>query len=94
MFLYIQKLVRGASAPPETPLSVAGGSFFPCFSEPLRKDQETYGSDKSTRILTSLLARSVLVPFRFYVLMYPEAVGCRGKIPCFLVSRANLRKEP
>ena len=64
-------------------------AFFPCFSEPLRKDQETYGSDKSTRILTSLLARSVLVPFRFYVLMYPEAVGCRGKIPLLFGERSE-----
>ncbi|WP_143092518.1 hypothetical protein [Sulfitobacter brevis] len=50
-----------------------GGLFFPCFPSPFRKDQETYGSGVTTRILTSLLARSVLVvaPW-FYVLMYPE----------------------
>ncbi len=51
-----------------------------------RKDEKTYGSDKSTRILTSLLARSVLVPFRFYVL-----IGLRNgvkleKFPTALVS--------
>lgn len=63
---------------------------FPCFSEPLRKDQETYGSDKSTRILTSLLARSVLVPFRFYVLMYSEAGDRQRKNPLLLGERSEL----
>jgi len=64
-------------------------AIFPCFSEPLRKDQETYGSDKSARILTSLLARSVLVPFRFYVLMYPEAGDKQRENPLLFGERSE-----
>ncbi len=38
-----------------------------------------------------MLARSVLVPFRFYVLMYPEAGDRQRKNLCFWVSEANLK---
>jgi hypothetical protein len=59
---------------------------FPCFSEPLRKDQETYGSDKSTRAE----ALASLVPFRFYVLMYSEAGDRQRKNPLLLGERSEL----